>query len=69
VTQIAVVLKDGVWTIIRDGTVLGSGITRSAALELAHGLRFQAEEQGAEVEFVVHEASGELKTRFSGGKR
>jgi hypothetical protein len=64
--QIAVLQKDGEWRIFRDGSALGSGITRSAALELAHALKFQAEEQGADVEFVEHEPSGGLKTRYSG---
>jgi hypothetical protein len=64
--QIAVLLKDGAWTILRNGGVLGTAITRSVALELAHALRFQAEAEGWQVEFVSHDPLGELKTRWSG---
>jgi hypothetical protein len=64
--QIAVLLKDGAWIILRDSAVLATAVTRSAALDLAHALRFQAESEGHQVEFVAQDPRGELKTRWSG---
>lgn len=64
--QVAVIQKDGGWTVMRDGSLLATAVTRSAALELAHALRFQAEAEGHQVEFISQEPMGVLKTRWSG---
>jgi hypothetical protein len=64
--QIAVLLKDRAWIVLRDGGILATAVTRSAALDLAHALRFQAEAEGRQVEFVAQDPRGELKTRWSG---
>jgi hypothetical protein len=64
--QIAVIRKAGEWIILRDALPLGAGVTRSAAIEIAHALRFQAEAQGEAVEFVVQDLIGGLTARYSG---
>ena len=64
--QLAVIQKAGEWTVLRDGNTLGAGVTRSAALEIAHALRFQAEAQGEAVELVVQDLIGGLTSRYSG---
>ena len=64
--QIAVIRKEGEWTVLRDALPLCVGVTRSAAIEIAHALRFQAESQGQAVEFVIQDMIGGLTARYSG---
>jgi hypothetical protein len=64
--QIAVIQQAGEWRISRDGQVMGTGVTRSAAIELAQGLAFQAAEGGQQVELLVQGLSGELAQRYLG---
>lgn len=47
--QYAVTLKGGDWTVFGDGAPLAAGLSRSAAIQLAKGLAFQAEERGEAV--------------------
>jgi hypothetical protein len=65
--QFAVTLKDGEWTIFQDGAPVASGMSRSAAIAQAEQLAFDAEEQGAAVELLIQDYTGELKERRSGG--
>ena len=65
VVQFAVVMKGSEWAVLRDGQVIESGLSRSEAIKQAEQLAFDAEESG-EVEILVQEYAGELKTRYSG---
>ena len=53
--KISLVFRGGSWTILRGDCVMGSGVTRSTALDLALALRFQAEAQGEVVDFQVED--------------
>ena len=64
--QFAVTLKDGDWTVFKDGQPLERDMTRSAAIELAKALAFEAEERGESVELLIQGYFGELSQRFSG---
>ena len=68
VVQYAVTLKDGTWTVFRDGEVLTGGLSRSAAIETAKALAFQAEERGEVVEFLIQGYYGDVSRKFSGGE-
>lgn len=63
--QFAVVMKDAEWAVLKDGQVVSCGLSRSEAIKQAEQLAFDAEESG-EVEMLVQEYAGELKTRYSG---
>jgi len=65
--QYAVTLKDGDWTVFRDGEVLERGMSRSAAIQMAKDLAFQAEERGDPVELLIQGYYGEMSRRLSGG--
>jgi len=52
--------------VLRDTLTLGTGVTRSAAIEIAQALRYQAEAQGEAVEFIVQDTVGGLTSRYSG---
>lgn len=65
--QYAVTLKEGDWTVFRDGEPLARGMSRSAAVEMAEGLAFDAEERGEKVELLIQEYTGELGRKVSGG--
>jgi hypothetical protein len=67
VVQIAVALKNGEWTVFRDGAAAASAGSRSEAVRLAEALAFQAESQGEAVELLVQDYAGELRARYSGG--
>ena len=47
--QYAVTLKDGDWTVFCDGQALEHGMSRSAAIQMAKDLAFDAEERGESV--------------------
>ena len=64
--QLAVIQKDGEWAVLRDGDVVHRGGPRSACIEAAEALAFEAEEGGVRVELVIQDYLGELKTRVSG---
>jgi hypothetical protein len=65
VVQFAVVIKESEWAVLKDGQVISRGMSRSDAIKEAEQLAFDAEESG-DVEILVQEYSGELKTRYSG---
>jgi hypothetical protein len=64
--QLAVIKKDGDWAVFRNGEILQQGGSRSACIEAAEALAFDAEERGERVELVIQDYLGELKTRVSG---
>jgi hypothetical protein len=65
--QYAVTLKDGDWTVFKDGQPLERGLTRSAAIQMAKDLAFEAEEQGQAVELLIQGYYGDLSRRLTGG--
>ncbi len=65
--QYAVTLKDGDWTVFKDGEPLASNLSRSAAVEMAERLAFAAEDDGEKVELLIQGYTGELGRKVSGG--
>ena len=65
--QYAVTLKLGDWTVFQDGEPIASGMSRSAAVEMAEGLAFDAEERGEAVELLIQDYTGSLSHKVSGG--
>ena len=65
--QYAVTLKDGDWTVFRDGSPLEYGMSRSAAIQMAKDLAFEAEERGDPVELLIQGYYGEMSRRLTGG--
>lgn len=65
--QYAVTLKDGDWTVFRDGEALEHGMSRSAAIQMAKDLAFEAEERGDPVELLIQGYYGEMSRRLTGG--
>ena len=64
--QFAVTLKDGDWTVFNDGRPVAGDLSRSAAVQLAKDLAFQAEERGETVELLIQGYYGELSRRVTG---
>lgn len=64
--QYAVTLKDGDWTVFSDGAPVAGGLSRSAAVQMAKDLAFQAEEHGEAVELLIQGYYGELSRRLTG---
>ena len=65
--QYAVTLKDGDWTVFSDGQAIEHGLSRSAAVQMAKDLAFEAEERGDEVELLIQSYYGALSRRLTGG--
>lgn len=65
--QYAVVCKEGEWTVFKDAEPVQRALTRSAAMELAKSMAFQAEERGEKVELLIQEYFGEVGRTLSGG--
>jgi len=61
--QFAVAQNEGEWAVFRDGEVLRRGMSRSRAVEEAESLAGEAREAGDEVELLVQDYIGELRTR------
>jgi hypothetical protein len=65
VIQFAVVMKEGQWSVFRDGEVLTLGLSRSRAVERAELLAHDAAEAGDVVELLVQDYIGALIRRPS----
>jgi len=65
--QYAVTLKDGDWTVFKDGEPVERGLSRSAAIQMAKDLAFEAEERGDTVELLIQGYYGDLSRRVTGG--
>jgi hypothetical protein len=65
--QYAVTLKNGDWTVFCDGQPLERGLSRSAAIQMAKDLAFEAEERGDSVELLIQGYYGDMSRRLSGG--
>ena len=66
--QYAVTMKDGEWTVFKDGEPLAHDMTRSAAIEMARAMAFEAEERGESVELLIQGYYGELDRNLTGGE-
>ncbi|MGZ6049846.1 MAG: hypothetical protein ACXWKN_15745 [Phenylobacterium sp.] len=64
--QYAVALKDGEWTVFRDGEPVEHDLTRSAAIQMAKIMAFESEERGERVELLIQGYYGDLATRVTG---
>jgi hypothetical protein len=64
--QYAVTLKDGDWTVFCDGKPIERGMTRSAAIQMAKDLAFDAEERGETVELLIQGYYGHMSRRVTG---
>jgi hypothetical protein len=64
--QFAVAKKDGDWTVFADGKAVAADLSRSAAVQMAKDLAFQAEERGETVELLIQGYYGELSRRVTG---
>ena len=64
--QYAVTRKDGDWTVFRDGEALTRDLSRSAAIQMAKDLAFDAEIRGLAVEVLIQGYYGEIARRFTG---
>ena len=64
--QFAVTLKDGDWTVFSDGHPVTAGLSRSAAVQMAKDLAFEAEERGETVELLIQGYYGEVSRRLTG---
>jgi len=64
--QYAVTLKDGDWTVFSDGAPIEGGMSRSAAIQLAKDLAFEAEERGDTVELLIQGYYGDLSRKLTG---
>jgi hypothetical protein len=65
--QFAVTLKDGDWTVFADGQAIEHDVTRSAAIQMAKDLAFEAEERGDTVELLIQGYYGDLSRKLTGG--
>jgi hypothetical protein len=65
--QYAVTLKDGDWTVFADGQPIEHGLSRSAAIQMAKEMAFDAEERGDTVELLIQGYYGRLARSLSGG--
>lgn len=66
--QYAVTMKDGEWTVFADAKVVASGLSRSAAVQRAESLAFEAEERNEPVELLIQGYTGDLQRKLSGGE-
>lgn len=64
--QYAVTLKDGTWTVFSNGTPVADELSRSAAVQMAKDLAFEAEEHGESVELLIQGYYGELSRKVTG---
>ena len=65
--QYAVTLKDGDWTVFCDGQAMANDLSRSAAIQMAKDLAFEAEERGDTVELLIQGYYGDLSRKVTGG--
>jgi hypothetical protein len=65
--QYAVTLKDGDWTVFADAQPIERGLSRSAAIQMAKDLAFEAEARGDTVELLIQGYYGDLARKLTGG--
>lgn len=64
--QYAVTRKDRDWSVFRDGEALTGHLSRSAAIQMAKDLAFEAETRGDAVEVLIQGYYGEMDRKFTG---
>ena len=64
--QYAAALKDGEWTVFSDGQAVAGDLSRSAAVQMAKDLAFEAEARGETVELLIQGYYGDLSRRLTG---
>ena len=64
--QYAVTLKAGDWTVFRDGDPIENGLSRSAAIQMAKTLAYEAEEAGQTVELLIQGYYGDMTRKLTG---
>ena len=64
--QFAVTLKDGDWTVFNDGKPVAGDLSRSAAIQMAKDMAFEAEERGETVELLIQGYYGEMSRKVTG---
>ena len=64
--QYAVTLKGGDWTVFKDGEPIEHDLTRSAAIQMAKDLAFEAEERGETVELLIQGYYGDMSRKVTG---
>ena len=65
--QYAVTLKDGDWTVFKDGQPVERDLSRSAAIQMAKLMAFEAEERGETVELLIQGYYGDMSRKVTGG--
>jgi hypothetical protein len=65
--QYAVTLKDGDWTVFKDGRPVEHDLSRSAAIQMAKLMAFEAEERGETVELLIQGYYGDMSRKVTGG--
>ena len=66
--QYAVAQKDGEWTVFCDGEPVEHDLSRSAAIQIAKILAFEAEERGQTVELLIQGYYGDVATKMTGAR-
>lgn len=66
--QYAVTTRDGDWTVFKDGAPIESDLSRSAAIQIAKALAFEAEERGETVELLIQGYYGDMSRKLTGGQ-
>jgi len=64
--QYAVTLKEGDWTVFKDGAPFETAPTRSAAIQRAKDMAFAAEARGETVELLIQGYYGEVSRKVTG---
>jgi hypothetical protein len=65
--QYAVASKGAEWIVFADGQPVEQGLSRSAAIQMAKIMAFEAEERGQAVELLIQGYYGDLSRKLTGG--
>jgi galactokinase len=65
--QYAVAKKGADWIVFADGHPIEGGLSRSAAIQMAKIMAFEAEERGDAVELLIQGYYGDLSRKLTGG--
>jgi hypothetical protein len=65
--QYAVAKKGTDWIVFLDGQPVEQGLSRSAAIQMAKIMAFEAEERGDAVELLIQGYYGDLSRKLTGG--
>ena len=65
--QYAVAKKGADWLVYADGRAVEEGLSRSAAIQMAKIMAFEAEERGDAVELLIQGYYGDMSRKLTGG--